>query len=91
MKNVVALQNYHFPGDLEQAIGESVKFYNHHRYHESLDNLTPADVYYQRDKKILTMRKYIKENTLKLRRLENLGKGVIGRPEKSLDSAECVS
>jgi putative transposase len=33
------------PGQLEQRIGEFVEDYNNCRYHESLDNLTPADVY----------------------------------------------
>jgi len=31
IKNVVTLQNYYFPGDLELAIGEFVEFYNNHR------------------------------------------------------------
>jgi transposase InsO family protein/transposase-like protein len=91
LKNVVTLDNYYFPGDLELSIGEFVEYYNNHRYHESLDNLTPSDVYHGRGKKIQTMRDYIKEKTLKLRRLENLGKGVIGRTKKSLDLAESVS
>jgi transposase InsO family protein len=34
--------------ELETRIGKSVNYYNHERYHESLDNLTPADVYYGR-------------------------------------------
>ncbi|UCE20499.1 MAG: IS3 family transposase [Gemmatimonadota bacterium] len=91
MKNVVTLDNYYFPGDLKLAIGEYVEYYNNHRYHESLDNLTPADVYHWREQKILRMRDYIKEKTLKLRRFENLGKGVIRRTKKSLDFAESVS
>ena len=91
LKNVVTLDNYYFPGDLELAIGEFVEYYNNQRYHESLDNLTPSDVYHGRGKQILTVRDYIKEKTLKLRRFENLGKGVIGRTKKSLDLAESVS
>jgi len=87
----VTLQNYYFPGDLELAIGEFVEFYNNHRYHESLDNLTPSDVYYERGEKILTMREYIKEKTLKLRRFENLGMGVIVKTKKSLVLAKSIS
>lgn len=44
MKNRVLLENYYLPGQLEQAIGQFVDHYNHRRYHESLNNLTPADV-----------------------------------------------
>jgi uncharacterized protein YjaZ len=29
----------------EQAIGQWVQHYNHERFHEALNNLTPADVY----------------------------------------------
>ncbi len=37
--------------------------------HESLGNLTPADVYFGRDKAIIERRKQIKENTIRNRRL----------------------
>ncbi len=56
MKNIVKLDNYYTPQDLIQAIGEFVNYYNHHRYHESLNNLTPADVYFGRDREILLKR-----------------------------------
>ena len=48
LKNQILLENYYLPGDLEQRIGEFVDYYNHERYHESLNNLTPADMYYGR-------------------------------------------
>lgn len=41
---------------------------NNERYHESLNNLTPADVYFGRDKQILAKRKQIKKETLIMRR-----------------------
>ncbi len=52
MKNVIKLRNYEYPWELQHAIGEFVEYYNQHRYHESLDNLTPADVYWGREQKI---------------------------------------
>lgn len=68
MKNVVKLDNYYSPQDLSQAIGDFVQYYNYHRYHESLNNLTPADVYYGRGKSIIKRRQKIKDKTLKERR-----------------------
>ena len=44
MKNEVLLENYYLPGQLESALTHFVDYYNHERYHESLDNLTSADV-----------------------------------------------
>ena len=56
--------------NLKAEIDEFVNYYNNERYHESLNNLTPADVYYGRDKQILEKRKEVKRKTLKRRRLE---------------------
>jgi putative transposase len=44
LKSRILLENYYLPGDLERAVAGFVEHYNHRRYHESLDNLTPADV-----------------------------------------------
>ena len=71
MKNRVLLENYFLPGDLECQIGAFVDHYNNHRYHESLDNLTPADVYHGRGAKILKMREEIKKQTIRKRRLQH--------------------
>lgn len=71
IKNVINLQNYYYPDDLEQEIGQFVDYYNHRRYHESLDNVTPADVYFGRRKLILTERERIKKQTLAIRRSLN--------------------
>ena len=71
MKNRVLLENYYLPGDLERRIGAFVDHYNNQRYHESLANLTPADVYHGRGAKILKMREEIKKQTIRKRRLQH--------------------
>jgi len=45
-----------------------VDYYNNRRYHESLKNVTSADVYYGRDREVLKRRKQIKQKTMLLRR-----------------------
>ena len=68
VKNEILLENHYLPGQLESAIGRFVEYYNHERYHESLDNLRPADVYYGRGTKILKIRRKIKQRTMNERR-----------------------
>jgi transposase InsO family protein len=65
------LENYFLPGDLEAHIAAFVGHYNHQRYHESLRNLTPADVYTGRGHTILLERERTKRKTMKLRRLQH--------------------
>jgi putative transposase len=72
MKNVVKLENYYSPWELERAIAHFVDYYNHRRYHESLQNVTPADMYHGRQRKVLDARQRIKRETLRQRRRENL-------------------
>jgi putative transposase len=72
MKNILLLEHYYSPDELGDQIGLFVDYYNKHRYHEALNNLTPADVYYGRDLEILTRRKHIKKRTMLLRRNQNL-------------------
>ena len=60
MKNRVLLENYYLPGDLERQIRAFVEYYNNQRYHESLGNVTPADVYFGREKSIIRERERIK-------------------------------
>ena len=69
LKNRILLENYYLPGDLEASIGTFVERYNHQRYHESLGNLTPADVYFGRAPAIIEHRRKIKEQTIRDRRL----------------------
>lgn len=68
MKNQILLENYYLPGQLEERIAAFVDYYNTRRYHESLDNLTPVDVYSGRGQAILTRREKIKRKTMNERR-----------------------
>ena len=69
LKNRVLLENYYLPGDLEEQIGQFIKHYNNRRYHESLGNVTPADVYLGRATSIIKRREKIKKQTVEKRRL----------------------
>ena len=71
LKNRILLENYYLPGNLEAEIGAFVADYNHRRYHESLGNLTPADVYFGRGQTILIERERIKRQTIASRRLQH--------------------
>lgn len=73
MKNVIELQNYYYPWELEHAIENFVDYYNHRRYHGSLENLTSEDVYFGRERKVKTRREKIEEAILMHRRTWNLG------------------
>ena len=67
----ILLENYYLPGDLEAQIEAFVAEYNHQRYHESINNLTPADVYFGRGQIILLHRERIKRQTITQRRLRH--------------------
>ena len=54
------LAYYFCPSELEKTIDEWVKYYNERRFHESLDNLTPKDVYLGQREKIKKIREIIK-------------------------------
>jgi putative transposase len=68
IKSIVLLDNYYCPEQLACAIDQYVDYYNTKRYHESLDNLTPEDVYLGRGEQILKLRQKIKEKTIRQRR-----------------------
>src|SRR4029077_16601963 len=55
----------------EAKIDAFVDHYNHRRYHESLGNLTPADVYFGRAQTILLERERVKRDTIRNRRLQH--------------------
>jgi transposase InsO family protein len=71
LKNRILLEHYYLPGDLEEQVGAFIEHYNHSRAHESLSNLTPADVYFGRGEAILAERERIKKQTLTHRRLQH--------------------
>jgi transposase InsO family protein len=71
MKNILLLENYYSPDELKDQIDLFIEYYNNDRYHEALNNLTPADVYYGRSRDILTRRKRIKKQTILQRRRYN--------------------
>jgi len=68
MKNLLLLEFYYLPQELEQRIEEWVEHYNQYRYHESLDNLTPADIFFGRKQEKLKLREKIKQLTIIKRR-----------------------
>jgi putative transposase len=68
----ILLENYDLPSDLEAEIATFVARYNIQRYHESLDNLRPADVYTGRGDAIRLERERIKRQTLRHRRLQHI-------------------
>ena len=47
---------------LKERLREWVDYYNNHRYHEAINNVTPADKYFDRDKEVL-------KNRLKINKL----------------------
>ena len=71
LKNRILLENYFLPGDLKHQIEAFVDHYNHRRYHESLKNVTPSDVYFGRAQAILNQRERIKQKTIETRRLQH--------------------
>ena len=68
MKNLLLLEHYYLPQELEQRIEEWVQYYNYQRYHESLDNCTPAQVYFNKREEKLKQREKIKQRSLNQRR-----------------------
>jgi putative transposase len=71
LKNRILLENDYLPGDLDREIKAFIAYYNHRRYHESIANLTPADVYLGRGQTILLERERIKRQTIANRRLQH--------------------
>ena len=65
---MISFRKYKSSEELEKALEEFVNRYNNERYHESLKNLTPADVYFGRSEQILEKRRQIKSDSIRKRR-----------------------
>ena len=68
LKNQILLENYYLPGELKMRIEEFITYYNTRRYHESINNLTPEDVFLGSGNAILEERQKIKLKTMKKRK-----------------------
>ena len=82
MKNIIKLTNYYSPEELNEEISKFVEYYNQSRYHEGINNLTPADVYAGNGEEILATREKTKVRTMRNRRSIN---------KKRLELQESVS
>jgi len=71
IKGEINLVPCDMPGELREAIKAFIEYYNYQRYHEALENVTPADVYFSRKGSILARRKEAKQRTLQARREHN--------------------
>lgn len=64
IKNVVKLDNYHEPEELEKTLENFVNIYHNEKYRQWLQNLMPAAVCYGRGDEILKERERLKKNRL---------------------------
>jgi transposase InsO family protein len=71
LKNWILLEHYYPPSGLEEQLGAVIEPCNNARVHESLSNLTPADVCFGRREVILAERDRIKRQILARRRLHH--------------------
>ena len=65
---------YTSPEELRRTMQEFIEYYNYHRYHEAIGNLTPADVHYGRREQILRRREEQKQRTIEERLRYNLSR-----------------
>lgn len=68
LKNRILLEHYYLPEELKRQVEVFIENYNTRRYHESLNNLTPEDVWLGRGETILKQRERIKAKTMRLRK-----------------------
>lgn len=71
IKEEINLVPHETPTALREAIRSFVDYYNHRRYHEGLDNVTPYDVLSGRRQQILQRRREVKSRTIEARKNYN--------------------
>ena len=71
LKSIVKLHVYGCPTQLKAEVGKFISYYNKSRYHESLGNVTPDDVFYGRREKIVEARSNKRRLTLMRRKEYN--------------------
>lgn len=67
---MINLEHYYYPWELKERLEGFVNYYNYERYHESINYITPADVYAGRRDEILSETERIKQERLKMRRIK---------------------
>jgi len=65
LKNHILRENYFLPGNLETQIRALVDHDNYQRCDETINNVTPTDAYFHRDKAIPKQHERIKGRYLK--------------------------
>ncbi|MCB8884102.1 transposase [Acidisoma cellulosilytica] len=68
LKRRLLLEHHYLHSKLASQIETFIDHCNHHRYHESLDNLTPVDVYTGCGTTMLRERQRIRRRTIQNRR-----------------------
>ena len=71
LKSRVKVHVYSCPNILESEVGKFISYYNKKRYHESLGNVTPNDVFYGRRKNISKERNEKRRMTIDRRKIYN--------------------
>ncbi len=77
LKKTVKLYVYDCPTELKAEVGKFIRYYNKNRYHESLGNVTPDDVYYGRREEIVKERDQKRRLTFMRRKEYNCGHNLV--------------
>lgn len=77
LKSKVKLHIYSCPNELRKEVDNFINFYNQNRYHESLGNVTPDDVFYGRREEIIIEREEKRRRTIMRRKNYNRGSNTV--------------